>query len=284
MFAESPNSVLTVGYSCCLHRSGVSRADIELAAKSVQTARMLNKMKNIAMRTHRVSLLVLAAGLTGSVMAHAQMLPEPRQVVQLSASAQREAVQDWLTVVLSARHQASDAATVQNQLKVSLENALAQARAGAQVGAVEVSSGGFTVQPRYGRDGQIAGWQGSAELLLQGRDVAKVSALAGRISGMTISQMFFSLSKDASRKLEDDVRLEAINQFKANAASVAKGFGFSGYELREVSVSAGDMPVMQPRLRVAAMADMAAASAAPIPVEPGKSTVQVTVSGSIQLK
>lgn len=238
----------------------------------------------IAMRANRVSLLILAAGLTGAAMAHAQMLPEPRQVVQLSASAQREAVQDWLTVVLAARHQANDAATVQNQLKVSLENALAQARASAQAGAVEVSSGGFTVQPRYGRDGQIAGWQGSAELLLQGRDVAKVSALAGRIPGMTIAQMSFSLSREASRKLEDDVRLEAINQFKTNAASVAKGFGFSGYELREVSVSSGDMPVMQPRLRVAAMADMAAASAAPVPVEPGKSTVQVTVSGSVQLK
>jgi hypothetical protein len=65
----------------------------------------------IAMRTNRLSLFILAAGLTGAAMAHAQMLPEPRQVVQLSASAQREAVQDWLTVVLAARHQANDAAT-----------------------------------------------------------------------------------------------------------------------------------------------------------------------------
>jgi predicted secreted protein len=216
--------------------------------------------------------------------AQAQPVPEPRQVVQLSASAQREAVQDWLTAVLVVRHQASDAGTVQNQLKVSLEQALAQARAGAQAGQVDVSSGGFTVQPRYGRESQIVGWQGSAELVLQGRDVARVAVLAGRIPGMVISQMSFSLSREASRRLEDEVRQEAIARFRSSATSVAKDFGFAGYELREVSVGSNDMPMSQPRFRVAAMADMAAASAAPVPVEPGRSVVQVTVSGSVQLK
>lgn len=274
---------MTAGYSCCRGFLDVCRAGIGFVAESGQTVRLFNFL-NLAMRTNLLSSFLLVTGMAGASVAQAQMLPEPRQVVQLSASAQREAVQDWLTVVLVARHQAGDAATVQNQLKVALEQALVQARAGAQAGAVEVSSGGFTVQPRYGREGQIAGWQGSAELLLQGRDVAKVSALAGRIPGMTISQMSFSLSREASRSLEDEVRQEAISQFRSNAASVAKGFGFSGYELREVSVSSGDVPVMQPRLRVAAMADMAAAGAAPVPVEPGKSTVQVTVSGSVQLK
>ena len=70
-------------------------------------------------------------GLALGSVAQAQGLPEPRNVVQLSASAQQEAVQDWLTVTLQARHQAPDAGTVQNQLKVALDAALAVAKSAA---------------------------------------------------------------------------------------------------------------------------------------------------------
>ena len=60
------------------------------------------------------------------------------------------------------------------------------------------------------------------------------------------------------------------------------GFGFSGYTLREVSVNASE-PGFQPRLRMMAQEAKAAADAS-VPVEPGKSTVVVTVSGSVQLR
>jgi predicted secreted protein len=79
---------------------------------------------------------VWASAALWATHAAAQTLPEPRNVVQLQASAQREVVQDWLTVVLAARHQASDAATVQNQLKATLEQALQKARAAARPGEV----------------------------------------------------------------------------------------------------------------------------------------------------
>lgn len=216
-------------------------------------------------------------------LAMAQQLPEPKNTVQLSANASREAVQDWLTVVLATRQQAADPGTVQNQLKLVIEKALTQATAQAKPGLLEVSSGGFSVQPRYGRDGQITGWQGSAELLLQGRDLARVSSVSGSLPGMSVSQMSFSLSRDASRRLESELRQEAIANFRASAQEVAQGFGFKAYELREVSVQfgGGEQPMFRQR---AVLADAGAAmSAAPVPVEPGKSLVQVTVAGSVQL-
>lgn len=230
-------------------------------------------------------LLVGGLGLSGLAL-QAQGLPaaEPRQLVQISASAQREVVQDTLTAVLQARHQAADAATVQNQLKTVLEQALRVARAGAAAGQVAVSTGAFTVQPRYGRDGQLAGWQGSAELQLQGRDVAAVSALAGTVPGMSVSQLSFSLSREASQQVEEAVRQEAIDRFRATAQSVARGFGFSGYLLHEVSIGQGGGPEPRPLLRAMAADGMAAASAAPVPVEAGKGLVQVTVTGQVQLR
>jgi len=106
--------------------------------------------------------------------------------------------------------------------------------------------------------------------------------LAGRVPGMVVSQMRFSLSRELSQKLEADVRHEAVANFRTAAQQLARDFGFNGYQLREVNVNtAGEVPVM--RVRAMAAAVQPAMSDAPVPAEPGKGTVQVTVSGSVQL-
>ena len=79
------------------------------------------------------------------------------------------------------------------------------------------------------------------------------------------------------------MQAQAIERFKTKAAEIAKGFGFAGYTLREVSVSANDQGY-SPRPRAYALEAKATASDAAVPVEPGKSAVVVTVSGSVQLK
>ena len=65
---------------------------------------------------------------------------------------------------------------------------------------------------------------------------------------------------------------------------VAKGFGFTGYTLREVSISSADQGGGQPYPRAMAMQAKASMADAPVAVEAGKSTVNVTVSGAIQLR
>jgi uncharacterized protein YggE len=55
------------------------------------------------------------------------------------------------------------------------------------------------------------------------------------------------------------------------------------YIVREVVISAGDQ-AFPPRPRVASMAMKMSSAEESVPVEAGKSTVLVTVSGSVQLK
>jgi uncharacterized protein YggE len=83
--------------------------------------------------------------------------------------------------------------------------------------------------------------------------------------------------------VESEAQSAAIAGFKAKAAELAAGFGFGGYTLREVSVQAND-PGFEPRPRMATMESRSAAAEMPLPVEPGKATVAVTVSGSVQLR
>ncbi len=233
----------------------------------------------------RLRTLLLSSLLAIGTLAQAQSVqPQPLNVVNLSASGFLEAPQDWLSMSLSTTREGPDAVTVQNQLKTALEAALAVARASAQPQQLEVRTGQFSLYPRYSDKGKISGWQGSTELVLEGRDFARISTTAGKIQTLTMSNMGFSLSREARQKLESDVQAMAIERFKVKAGEVAKGFGFAGYSLREVSVSSADQEGRPFQPRAMAMEAKAAMSDAAVPVEPGKSTVNVSVSGSVQLK
>ncbi|MDR3452057.1 MAG: SIMPL domain-containing protein [Rhodoferax sp.] len=207
----------------------------------------------------------------------------PQNVVHLAAQGSVEVQQDLLSMTMNTTREGPDAGTVQNQLKAALDAALAEAKRTAQPGQMEVRTGNFSLSPRYGRDGKISGWQGSAELVLEGRDFARISAAAGKIQTLTMGNVTFGLSREQRAKMEGEAQAMAIDRFKARASDIAKGFGFAGYSLREVSINANDQGVV-PRPRMMAMEAKASMAEAPVPVEAGKSTVLVTVSGAVQLK
>lgn len=243
-------------------------------------------MKRFPMRWRGAAKSLLAYGLlTVSTVIFSQSMPAPvlQNVVHLSAQGALEVEQDLLSIAMSTTRDGSDPALVQSQLTSAIDAALVQARKVAQPGQLEVRSGNFSLYPRYGRDGKSIGWQGTAELILEGRDFALISATAARMPALSVGSVNFGLSRAQRAKVEGEAQSMAIERFKARAADVARSFGFGGYTLREVNVSASDSGPT-PRPQMMAMQARAAESQAPVPVEAGKSTVAVTVSGSVQLK
>jgi predicted secreted protein len=209
--------------------------------------------------------------------------PPPANVVTLSATGDMDVPQDLLTLSLRTTKEGESAAAVQKELKSALDKALALAQASEKTELMEVRTGQFSLYPRYGKDGRINGWQGTAELLLEGRDFALVSATAGKLNTLVMSHAGFSLSRQTRLRLEKEVQALAIERFQSQARDLAKGFGFAGYTLREVSVSSSDDGAMPMHPRMMAMEAKGAADSS-IPVAAGNSTVRVTVSGSIQLR
>lgn len=230
-------------------------------------------------------LIAACALFTGASGIFAQQISYPpvQNVVQLAANGTVEVQQDLLSISMNTTRDGADAGVVQSQLKTAIDAALAEARKVAQAGQLDVRTGNFSLYPRYGRDGKPIGWQGSAELVLEGRDFARISSTAGKIQTLTVGSVSFGLSREQRTKVETDAQGIAIERFKARATEIARGFGFGGYTLREVNVSANDQGFV-PRPRVMAMEAKAATADAPVPVEAGKTTVVVTVSGSVQLK
>jgi predicted secreted protein len=218
-----------------------------------------------------------------AISATAQILPPPQNVLQLSANGAVEVQQDLLSLLLTTTKEGADPNAVQAQLKVALDTALAEARKSAVPGQLDVRTGNFALHPRYDRGGgKIASWQGTAELVLEGRDFPRITQTAGRIQTMTLGGISFGLSREQRAKVESEAQTIAIERFKARAAELATGFGFTGYSLREVAVNSNDQGFV-PRQRLME-GQLASAASMPVPVEAGKSTVMVTVSGSVQLR
>lgn len=211
-------------------------------------------------------------------------ITQPQQnVLNLSATGTVEVQQDLLMLTLSTTRDGPDAATVQGQLKAALDAALTEAKKAAAPGQLDVRTGNFSLYPRYGRDGRINGWNGSAELVLEGRDFPRITGAAAKIQTMTMGGVGFSLSREQRARVEGEAQTIAIEQFKAKATDLARGFGFTGYTLREVTVNSNDQSYPRPP-RMMAMELKSAQADAPVPVQAGKSSVVVTVNGSVQLR
>lgn len=224
---------------------------------------------------------VVLAGVSG--MARAQGLPAapPSNVLQLAATGTVEAQQDLLTMDLGTTREGEDAAAVQGQLTAAVDAALAQVKAAVRPGELDVRTGRFGLAPRW-RDGRIDGWTGTADILLQGRDFTRITQAAGRVTTLSVRGVSFALSRAERDRAEHEAQAQAVQRFRGKADELAHSFGFSGYSLREVSVNADDQGFAP--VRMAAPMAAGVAGAAPVPVEAGKTTVRVTVSGSVQLR
>lgn len=228
-------------------------------------------------------LLLAAFALAAAVQGAQAESPRIENVISFSTSANLEVTKDLLTVTLQVVRDGADAASVQAGLKQVLDAALAEAKKSAAPGQLDVRTGNFSLNPRYNRDGKINGWQGQAELVLEGRDLPRVAQTAGKLNGMNVIGVSQSLSRELTEKHDAQVTADAIAKFRARAGELARQFGFSGYTLREVNVQSVEQSgPPRPMYRMNADA-VSMSAAAPVPVEAGRGTLTATVSGSVVL-
>ena len=226
---------------------------------------------------------LVALGLAlAAPIAWAADAPPPQGVVSLASSASLDVTKDVLSVTFNTTREGADAAAVQSQLKQALDAALTEAKRVARPGQLEVQTGNFSLAPRYTNKGVMNGWQGSTELIVEGRDMQAIGQLSGRITTLTISRVGYDLSRELREKSEGEVAARAIGRYRAKAADYARQFGYTGYTIREVNVGTNESPPFRPAMMQAR--SLAVGSEEALPVEPGKGTVTVSVSGTVQLK
>ena len=233
--------------------------------------------------TFTLAAAVLLAGAVMAQNAFAQNIvqAQPSGVLSLAAQASADVPQDVVDITLFYEQEAQDPASLTSVLNQRADAALRQAKG---VDNVTAHSGSFTVYPSTDRDGRISAWRGRTEVVLESKDFAAASKLAGKMSdSMQVGSVTFSLSPEAQRAAEQKLSTQAIASFKQQAQSSAQAFGYSGYAIREVNIGhngSSPRPVMMMAARnMSADAKMSA----PMALEGGTSTVTVNVSGSVQM-
>ena len=233
--------------------------------------------------TFTLAAAVLLAGAVMAQNAFAQNIvqAQPSGVLSLAAQASADVPQDVVDITLFYEQEAQDPASLTSVLNQRADAALRQAKG---VDNVTAHSGSFTVYPSTDRDGRISAWRGRTEVVLESKDFAAASKLAGKMSdSMQVGSVTFSLSPEAQRAAEQKLSTQAIASFKQQAQSSAQAFGYSGYAIREVNIGhngSSPRPVMMMAARsMGADAKMSA----PMALEGGMSTVTVNVSGSVQM-
>lgn len=221
---------------------------------------------------------VLAAGLwMAPQFALAESARAQGVVIDLSAEASRAAANDMARA--TAYVEAGDAAPA--ELAKRVNGAIAAALQTAKnYPAVKTRSGATHTYPNYGKDGRITGWRMRSELLLESGDMAALSELIGKFqANLAVGNLMLMPAPETRRKAEDDAMLDAIAVFQAKA-KLAAGALDKPYRVRRLSIAQVGQPPVIPIMR---SARMAAAEAAPAPIEAGESSVSVTVSGQIEL-
>ena len=233
-------------------------------------------------RLHSIPLFALIVFAVGAA---AQSLQPPPffNVVTLEASATADVPADTLTATLFAEEQGPDPGQLAAKVNARIEEALAKAKAEPKV---EARSGNYQTTPVYVRGNQITGWRIRADVVLESRDFKALGALAGQLQPtLKLWSMTFSLSRRAREAAETTLTNEALARFQERARATAKALGFPGHSLGQITIRTEGpaQPVPMFRTAAAGMAEGLPPPPGPVPVEPGKGSVTVVVSGSVIL-
>jgi len=212
------------------------------------------------------------------------MSEKATNTINLAAFATRELPNDVLSIYFSASASGTDPNAVQEELRKKLADALAIIRPVLKEGEVETETQGFSVSPRYDKKSQITGYYGQTALTVKGTDTATISEFAAKIKTMVVSGTGNSLSKKLRKSVESDLIAEAISTFKDKADATVKAFGLEKWDVGAVNVQVDRDYGRGGGARVMAASAMALESATDLEVESGKTEVNASVSGTINVK
>jgi predicted secreted protein len=147
---------------------------------------------------------------------------------------------------------------------------------------VEAQTGGYRTHPVY-KNQLIDHWRATQELRVDSRDVDRVTELVRVLqTRLQLQSVTFSISPMAREAAENELITEALGAFKERAELVRETLGADSYRIVHVEIgTGGTVPAPVP---MRAMEAMSEGGGMPPALEPGTSTVTVTVDGKLEMR
>jgi predicted secreted protein len=201
--------------------------------------------------------------------------PTPQPILTVTASATTPVANDRMHAIMRAEADSPDAAQAANAVNARMARALERAKA---VAGVDVRTAGYSSY-QISEPKQPMRWRVAQTLALESGDFVALSGLVSRLQGgdgLVLSNVDFSVSRDARRAAEDALTEQAIQSWQQRAKLAAQSFGSSTYRPGRLTIQTNDFGGPRPMYKAGGVA---AAAVAPVNVEGGTTDVTVTVSG-----
>ncbi|MGB5643710.1 MAG: SIMPL domain-containing protein [Gammaproteobacteria bacterium] len=235
---------------------------------------MMHEIKDIRLVS---IILVLPILLSLPVNSLAHEYEDHYDRVQLSASAQTQVDNDTVIVTLYAQEEGSDSVQLVNLVNDRIEVAIRYIK---QHDAIKVQTGGYSTTPVY-HNNKITGWRVRQSLRLESLDMALTSQVLGHLQQtLSLQGMNFTVSPELKNTTDDELIGQALTVFEQRAKAITSKLGRKNYKIVDINVSTQVDQYPRRNYEVAAMASKMAAP----PIESGEQTLQVTVSGQIEME
>jgi predicted secreted protein len=229
-----------------------------------------------------ISAVSLLAALAATPLAHADH-GHDHEIgrIALQGQAALEVDNDTMHATLYVEDEDANPVRLADNVNKTVAEAVKTAKA---VSPVTTRTGGYQTYPVYDKT-RIVRWRARSELLLKSTDFRALSDLVGKLQAtFKLGGIYFSVSPEARKTVEDGLTTAAIEDFKRRADLVAQGFGARGYKIKGAAVNTdgGVAPVPRPMLSMAKGMTLDAVQAPT--VEAGTSRIAVNVNGTILLE
>ena len=198
--------------------------------------------------------------------------------ISLQATASSEVENDILEAVLSVHREGSNPALLSEEVNRDIRWAIEVAK---PFTTVRVQTLGYRTRPIY-RQQLLSGWRVRQDLRLEGRDATALSRLIGKLQErLALGQVGYRISEKRRDEAEERLISEAIARFQQRAALVTKQMGRRNYRVVSMNINTrGASPRPMARAEMAMTAD----ARTPPSLEAGVQTLQVSISGVIELQ
>lgn len=203
----------------------------------------------------------------------------------LSATAAAEYPNDEVVVSFRVEKEGRDVGRILadvNRISAAIEHRLHDES------ALKYRTTGRNMQPlwQYPKDGQRirSGWQVSQDGQIVSTHLEAVSSWLEAIEaeGAMLSSLQFRVGADAMKHIQEQLRLDALASFRAQAAIMARGMGAESFRVIRLNASSQLPPALAPRNEVVLMR-RAVADAMPPSLSAGESRISVAVDGEIEI-
>ena len=202
--------------------------------------------------------------------------------VSFQVSENLEIDNDELTITMGIERNNQDATKLADEINRLMDWAITTAKKSA---TIHSTGSNYSIRPIYSRDKHLDHWRGNASLTLRSKDTQEMTRLVQVLQEkMTIKSTVNSVSDELREKTVSGMIDSALKKFTDRAQQVTSGLGYKKFRLVSVDInSSGNVP--RPVYSMAmARKSVASESIAPPAFESGKSTLTVTVSGTIEME